>query len=385
MKPLINIYGSIMTIVLVFVAISAAQIGFYRVEFYLYLVTCFLVFTVSWYLILIRFSNIRPINSPHEISLLVLILLSVCLLITVYFSVGGMNGLLRDWITIHSEKTSVQVILFNVAANIYLFLIALLCYEMRNGISFSKFTLLILITLCMLFVTRTKANLIPTLLGLVFIFLQSSNISALKKIFGLAFGISFAYALYMVTTLVRWLGDLSEVTTVSVADKWAVVRATAVERNMGYQSSEIFEFYLASNELETRSLINITDPFLRFIIGEQIGNPMYKYSEIINGVSGTLKGSVHPTIFIDGYANYGVLGVFESVMVLALVVCCSGALVTKYQTLGLYYSIVSFGYAISLAARGSVYYGILYVFVGYLFIVVTHRILRLVGGIKYLK
>ena len=57
----------------------------------------------------------------------------------------------------------------------------------------------------------------------------------------------------------------------------------------------------------------------------------------------------------------------------------------KYSYLGLFYSVVFFGYALSLAARGSVYYGLLYVATGMISVVIFHLVLSALGGIKCLQ
>ena len=384
MNTLINIYTTLFLAVLAFVIMSSLQVLMYDLEYYLYLIASGFAILI-WRFFIVRNYRSKVADKHYRVSKTSLILCFLFLCLVLFYSVGGVSGLLRNWVEIHSEKTVMQKILFGVAANLYLFLVALLCYDLQIKFRISRLLLLISITVIMLAFTRTKSHLIPPILCLTFIFLNKVNYTTWFKLWGMLISACAAYVLYLGTTLVRWMGNLDELSIEKIQLTWNTVKASSIERNMGFQAVEVFKHYAALGHYEFRSVINIFDPILKLVTGYKIGNPMYDYSEILYGSSGPLKGSAHPSVFIDGFANYGILGIFQGMVVISLATLASRILVTRYRNLGLFYSVVFIGYALSLASRGSVYYGLLYIVTGMISVGIFHLVLSALGGIKCLK
>lgn len=384
MITLINIYTALLLIVLAFVVVSSLQVNMNHFEYYLYLLTSGFAI-LFWRFCFFNNDRATFTQRHYRVSDTWLIIIFLIVFVFLFYSIGGINGLLRNWIAIHSEKTLSQKILFGLAANSYLFLVALLCFNLDQKFQVTKLFLLVFIAVMMLALTRTKSHLIPPILGLTFIFLNKASYTIAFKLWGMLMSACAAYAFYIGTTLIRWIGDLDDISVEKIQTTWNAVKASSIERNMGFQAVEVYKHYAVLGNYEYRSVINIFDPLLKFVTGYQIGNPMYHYSEILYGSSGALRGSAHPSIFIDGFANYGILGILQCLVVLSLVAVASRILVTKYSYLGLFYSVVFFGYALSLAARGSVYYGLLYVATGMISVVIFHLLLSALGGIKCLQ
>jgi hypothetical protein len=109
---------------------------------------------------------------------------------------------------------------------------------------------------------------------------------------------------------------------------------------------------------------------------------MYLYSELMYGQSFTMKGSAHPTLFVDSFANFGGAGVFVGVFWLFLMSKIY-SIFSSFGGLGRTCFLVISSYSIPLILRGSVYYGALYLILGSAFILLFLKFTALKRSISY--
>jgi hypothetical protein len=165
--------------------------------------------------------------------------------------------------------------------------------------------------------------------------------------------------LYIFTTVIRWGGKFSDFDYNKLLDTYESATSAGIERNLFYQFSEIFSYYFVNPPTYMQTYLTLFNPILKVFGIEGIQNPMYLYSEIIYGGSGLMKGSAHPTIFADSYANLGAFGAVLGAFYIFFFYFLTRCYIQKSQ-FKLCSVIVIYSYTIPLIARGSVYYGFLY-------------------------
>lgn len=347
-----------LVIAIFIITISAPATG---VRFELQLLTfTFLVFALLVKLVVLRLekstSRLNDSTCINPFVGQVLGLFSIC---TYVYGAGGVTGVARSWVDIATSRTTPELlatnasqIFFTLALTVFLFL-----YIKEGKIKYFFFA--VILGLLFLALTRVKAYLLPILLPYVFLIYKNNKSKPIQLVFKGGVFLCMVVFLYLGTTIVRWLGSTENVDFNRIQGTTQSAIQSGVERNLYYQSSSVFDYYLQNDLLYGQTYFTALNPLLKVINEEPVENPMYIYSNILYGEGSKMKGSVHPTIIVDSYANFGVFAVFVGGLILYFLSVVYKCLVKGKAFRYSLFLIVS-SYSIPMVIRGSVYYGCLY-------------------------
>lgn len=346
-------------IIAIFIITISAPVSGVRFELQLLTLT-FLVFALLVKLVLSRLEkNTTLSNNSICIRPFIGQILGLFTIFAYVYGAGGVTGIGRSWIDIATNRSTLELlatnasqILFILALTVFLFL-----YIKEEKIKYFFFA--VILGLLFLALTRVKAYLLPILLPYVFLTYKNNKNKPLKLIFkGLIF-LFMVIFLYIGTTTVRWLGSAENIDFNKLQETTQVATQSGVERNLSHQFSSIFDYYLHNDFLYGQTYLTFLNPLLKIINEEPIENPMYIYSNILHGESSKMKGSVHPTVIVDSYANFGFFAVFVGGLILFFLSVIYKRLV-KGKVFRYSLFLVVSSYSIPMLIRGSVYYGCLY-------------------------
>jgi hypothetical protein len=284
-----------------------------------------------------------------------------CTLLAIFSYVigaGGLDGIKRTWVYIATNRTTTELIISNFSQLFYIFSISCFLLLYRSNRKVSNILWIVVLALIFLSLTRAKAYLLPIVIPFLFFYINDNKKNPVKLIIRLLLFIVLALTLYTFTTVIRWAGSIDQWSVDHLYQIFLNVMDAGVERNLNIQTSIIFDYYINNAYLYGQTYATFFNPLLK-LFNLSFDNPMYIYSEIIYGKSHNMKGSAHPTIFVDSFANFGVLGcLIGGGWILFLKYL--GVFYSKYSKLHHMVLLVASSYSIPLVVRGSVYYGFLY-------------------------
>lgn len=281
---------------------------------------------------------------------------------------GGINGITKSWVDIAVERSTLELFLSNFSQLLYLLSLVLLLLSYDITKKFKFIFLMFIIAVLFLALSRAKAYLLPFLFSLVVIFLNNNKKYPIKVIIVGSLYSFFIVFFYLLTTFFRWIGGSEKWNVDNFKSVMQLVLDKGVERNLVEQATGIFSFYVENQKLWGQTYFSFYNPILKFF-DLNIENPIYIYHQILHGQSHGMKGSAHPTIFTDAFANFSIFGVFLGLfwMIFLLVLY---KLCLSQNRYGLMVYIVTTSYSIPLIFRGSVYYGFLYLILSVSFMLI---------------
>ncbi|KPM84276.1 O-antigen polymerase [Pseudoalteromonas lipolytica] len=360
---------------ILFVLLFAADFGLYTnlfgVYVFLYIILC-LVFTL--YTPTISLPDLEnDIYFSNERVTALGVLLGVISLFLYILGAGGVDSVTRSWVDIATTRSNFQLFVTNLSQLLFLLSLALLLSVFYVSRSVKSVVFMLIITVAFLALTRVKAYLLPLIFPIMALYINENKNKPFKiVVFGFLFSLSTIF-LYLLTTFFRWIGSSDKWDSQHFVDVFQNVIDKGVERNLIQQSTSIFNYYVESDKLLGQTYFSIFNPVFR-VFGHEVENPMYLYSNLIYGQSFEMRGSAHPTVYVDAFANFGPFGILTGPFWLLLIhhlykYCSSKGVV------GIMIFYVSIAYSIPLISRGSVYYGTLYLAISLLFMLISHRIL----------
>ena len=281
------------------------------------------------------------------------------------YSAGGVLGVAGTWVDIAASRSTAQVLAVNASVAFYLLsitnmLLVCFCSVKRK---FLGFLFLLIFGVFYGFVFRAKSMLLPVLLPLAVLWYFSSDSRFFLKFLKMIFAGCCVVFLYFLVTAFRWVGSLEGLTFASFFDALHASVNAGFERNLVFQASSVFQFYESHEGLMGGAYSKALLLPISFFDVLNLDNPMYVYFSIIGGGDGEMRGSAHPTIFVDAFAAFGWLGVIVGGGWVLLLRILFNYLRKGGAFICAAFLVVS-AYAIPLLVRGSVYYGILYFLFG---------------------
>jgi len=290
------------------------------------------------------------------------------------FGAGGAEGITRSWIEIATTRSTIELVVSNFSQLFFLLSLALLLSAFYIKRSVYILIVMILISVAFLALTRVKAYLLPFLFSIMVIYINENKSRPFKTIvYGAFFGF-LVIVFYLLTTFFRWVGNSERWDYHHFIEVLNHVLEKGVERNLVEQSTQIFNYYVEAEKLLGQTYFTILNPILR-VFGQSIENPMHHYSNIIYGQSFGMRGSVHPTVYVDAFANFGPLGVLTGPLWLIILHYLYKFCISQ-KFIGSMIFVVSTAYAIPLISRGSVYYGTLYLVISIIFMILMHWLFK---------
>lgn len=300
---------------------------------------------------------------------------SVLSIFAYFYSAGGINGIVKSWVVIATSRDLYQLIFANLSQVFLIISLSNYFFYFIKTFKLHSIFFSFILVLVFLILTRSKAYLLPLILPYMLYYFYGYKNNILKLL-STGFLISISgVILYLFTTVVRWSGDFSELSSEKILNTYESVLSSGVERNLYFQFKFIFNHYLHNDLIFMQTYFSMFNPLLKLLSIDTVENPMYLYNNIIYGGSGLMKGSAHPTIFADSFANLGFLGVFVGGLHLVFLrfirrlFCKNDYLFFSF--------IVCLSYSVPLIIRGSVYYGFLYLFIALISLLTINFLLRL--------
>ena len=282
--------------------------------------------------------------------------LVACFLLVV--GAGGVQAISAVWVDVADELSN------NAGYRIFAILAFILSIaSVRMAIIHHEPIFLVLLTIlflvCFVLIVRVKLYIVPILLGL-FYPTKEQRLNFLKIS---TMGISFLF-FYIIVMFVRWLGSVNGLSYNDTSNTMKNVLEAGVERDLFSQFYSVMAYYDGVLEWgwgrAYQRLILI--PF-DTVFGTDWApqNPMYHYFTIWNGRL-VVGGSAHPALYADAFADFRWLGVFIPAIFLwvyATIVLRSGLSFEGQVVL------TSVFMSLPLIVRGSVFYGLFYMIMGF--------------------
>jgi oligosaccharide repeat unit polymerase len=338
-----------------------------NIHIYNWIFVCSFLIMLLIFTLLIRLGTTREQSisfnllklATKEIPLKIAYFNSILAIALYIYSAGGITGVFRSWVSIAITRSSLELLASNISQVFFIFSLTIYFY---NYITTKKLTpvlsALILGTIFMA-LTRSKSYLLPLVLPYAY-YIYEMNRNNIFLLFFKGIGVTIVGVFfYLLTTIVRWSGNLNEINTNKISQTYESVVSTGVERNLYYQFSQIFDYFHTHNSIYMQTYMMIFNPLLKLVQLDSIRNPMYLYNDIIYGGSGAMQGSAHPTIFADSFANANIFGVVFGAIHISLLAFILSKVFIKNKFKLCSFIVIS-SYSIPLIVRGSVYYGILY-------------------------
>lgn len=341
----------------------------YCLLFNMFFIMCQFFFFQRYEIKRIRIAE-REVHRISSLSVFLAIIGCVCL----FFSVPGSASdlLTLNWQEISILRTGGYIIIYNIA----FFSIILSCSIIIPYFIYRKHRLNVTIVLInffiVLIVIKTKALFLPLAFSIVvYIGITRSRWCSWRSLkLGSLFVITLL-SFYMLTTIIRYSGSIDDLISSSSS---TIIERTSLLMNISVESELINTFYRVVEYFQENETLQgatftrfILYPISLFIQVDIPDNPMYLYGEITHwGTLGLLRGSNHPTIYGDTFANFGEFGfVFGAIYAVFFGLIWRLALIQK--GFGTFSTISGCCYGIPLIMRGSVYYGLYGIFLTSLF------------------
>lgn len=271
-----------------------------------------------------------------------------------------------DWQEIASVRGGIYVLIANVANFCIIMSSSLFIPYLLNRKYKIRVVIVVLGYFLVILLLRTKSYILPLAFSLlVYISLIRTrwlSWHSLKILMSLVVVFIF---LYLGAQAARYSGALVNLITFESSQIKEVMLYSA-ERSI---ESELTKTYYMVVDYYERNKLLKGDAFLRFALLplsfvvkiDVPENPMYKYGDIT--FDGTIapmtlmRGSNHPTIYGDAYANFGELGVLLGAFY-AIIIGIIWKIALSLKNFGLFSIISGCCFGIPLMVRGSVFYGL---------------------------
>ncbi|MGL0938971.1 hypothetical protein [Vibrio vulnificus] len=287
---------------------------------------------------------------------------------------GGVIGISRSWVDIAISRNVFELLMVNLSQLILLLSLSVLYYEYFSTKKSKLVIVIVVISILYLAITRVKAYLLPAIFPLLINYVLLNRANPFKLMLkGGAVALLVAF-LYLVTTFFRWIGSIDKWSLEHFQDTAYLVLDKGIERNLFIQATSIYEHYLSSEYIYGQTYVYLLNPLLK-LLDVSIENPMYVYSNLMYGESYIMKGSAHPSLFVDSFANFGAFGVFIGVVWLVFIDVILKILV-RFGKIGIVAFMVTSAYSFPMILRGSVYYGFLYFLLSIFFVTFTFKLMN---------
>jgi hypothetical protein len=312
------------------------------------------------------FASVRvwPALAPTCVALGLLGLLALVLSVP---SVSALFG--EGWDAIAESRAGMQIVFINVAQTCAILATAIFVPALLTRRHLRTAFSVLAMALAVALITRSKAYaLVITVPFLVHFSVSRSRLLSLTYARQLL-TVAMAFAvLYLGVSFARWLGPLTE-----------LVRGQSRARVLGAVLAQPFEsdlrptYYAIIQDFERGPTLNgasytrlLLVPLAKVYGVDLPENPIYLYYGLTaTETKGVMRGSNHPTIYGDAYANFREFGLFVAIfLALALGALWQWALRRPRFVLWAVISLSSFG--IPLLVRGSVFYGLYAIVLGLL-------------------
>ncbi|PQQ29153.1 hypothetical protein [Photorhabdus hindustanensis] len=170
--------------------------------------------------------------------------------------------------------------------------------------------------------------------------------------------------LYLSSMTIRWLGSLNTLNSEHIIEIIRTVWNAGIERELYSQYTKTFHYFINNDYLLGQTYIILINKFLYYFgLTNNIENPIYLYYKVtysaVDSQNAIMKGSAHPTIYGDSFANFGWFGTVILPIIYTIIIYLSNKSLKK---ININNSLLIIGVLIFviLSIRGSVYYGYLY-------------------------
>lgn len=271
-----------------------------------------------------------------------------------------------DWEDISDARVGIYVLTGNISNFSIIMSSSLFIPYLLNKKYKTSVVIVILGYLFILLISKTKSYILPLIFSLlVYISLIRSRWFSwyMLKIF-MSLVAVFIF-LYIGTQAVRYGGTLQNLMTAgSFETKEIILRAAevSVESELTKAYYMVVEYYERNELLHGSAFSRFALLPLSFVFKIDVPeNPMYVYGDITftasTGLLRLLRGSNHPTIYGDAYANFGGMGVLLGAFY-AVLIGIIWKIAVALKNFALFSTISGCCYGIPLIVRGSVFYGL---------------------------
>lgn len=267
--------------------------------------------------------------------------------------------------------------------SLYLFFsssgIGLIFYKYYN----KKMYIVVLILMLMYSITTgNRITILPLLVSLIYPFLDKKNL-ALKSIIQLSiFALISVYVVYFLR-LIRIYGGFSKMFEKnSIIDLNSQVIFMLLSGDGELALKNAFYFFIEHgnnfpNFMQGHTYLRILLMPIPTNLSFGLKPPDFTISmgsAYISNYSNT-SYSMHPTLYGDLYGNFGLFGIIISILISLILILFSSWIISKKKFEITYYSIYVLACTmLIIAARGSVYNGLLYFIIGLIVIKTLHYI-----------
>jgi len=296
-------------------------------------------------------------------------------------SVPSLSALFGErWDELVASRSGIRIIFINLAQTFTILATAIVVPAMITRQHVRATLSVLAIAFVVALVTRSKAYaLIITLPFLVYFSISRRRLVDLRYVRQLATLAVVFVALYLGVMFARWVGPLRELVRGQArVTVLAAVLAEPLESKLRPTYYAIIQDFRERPVLRgasyTRLLLVPLGKLFDVAVPE---NPIYLYYGLTaTETKGVMRGSNHPTIYGDSYANFREFGLLVAVFfALALNALWRWALRHHRFLLWAVISLSSFG--IPLVVRGSVFYGLYAIVLGLVIAVAADALMQL--------
>lgn len=313
------------------------------------------------------------------IAMAILYLLS---LVFYRLSLGELSAIDSNWVEIAASRSRIQLVFINVSV---LFFLLFLCFLFELYIkSRSPWCWVILVCAGLLYAALFKAKsiLLPVFIPVFVIWFFLGSGKKYQKFLRLSILTIPVYLVYHSIAAFRWVGGLANLNLESFIGSFRASLAIGFEPVLTLQSVEIFKVFYEGEDFffENGAYAKFLLIPLSYFFDFNIENPMYTYFYILGGEDGAIRGSAHPSIYSDAFATFGWLGLLVGGVWVVFLRALSVSFVVFNRSVFTVF-LVTTAYSIPLLARGSVYYGVLYLVVGGLLLAGCYFFFKCIMGL----
>lgn len=291
-------------------------------------------------------------------------------LVALLLSVPSFSSLFGEsWDELAQSRAGMQIVFLNLSQTATILATAIIVPALLTKQHVRTALVVLATTLAVALVTRSKAYaLVITVPFLVHFSISRSSLLSFRYARQLAtLGVAFV-VLYVGVTFARWMGPLSEIVGgQSRLKTLGAVLSQPLESDLRPAYYAIIQSFEHGPTLKGASYTRLfLVPLAKVNNVDLPQNPIYLYYGLTaTEIKGAMRGSNHPTIYGDAYANFREFGIFVAVLLaLALGTLWQWALRRPRFVLWAVISLSSFG--IPLVVRGSVFYGLYAIVLGLL-------------------
>ena len=295
-----------------------------------------------------------PSTQVNKLSLLYAILALVCLIL----AADGIANLQLRWdylsVKLDQSKFKYFVYLFSFFSLSYIYINLNTKQKNKTNILLS-----ILIIASIFLILRIKLLLVILLLVIFCAKFQAKT--PLKNIVLI---LLLGGVVYLISMTIRWNGPLSNFNVEHLWGTFKRVLKAGIERRLYIEYQNVFNYYNVHNPLNGQNYLKVlTLPFAKLGLIEPYENTMYTYFQIMqykNESVTIMKGSSHPTIYGDNFANFRWFGLIILPIFYSLILFLSNIIKKTQHSIQSAFLAIGTILLIILYLRGSTYYAILY-------------------------